>query len=235
MRLTAATESAREEASLFELQDAHSLWKNPLLCASREGRLTIEDFQFLFGQYFAYSRSFTRYLAALMVNCEDDLLRAKLIANLWEESGGTQPERRHSNLFRGFLREGLGLAPEYVRFEVPTLRFVSEYLDSSGSRDIPFATAFLAIGTEALVSRLYQDFVAGLKAAQVPEEQLEFFYIHIGCDDEHAETLLDILKSTRNMPHYAASSRRGVMHAMNLRDQFFRYLYRRIQERQRVA
>lgn len=149
MRLTANFEISKEEANLFELQDAHTLWNNPLLVACREGRLTVEDFQFLFGQYFAYSRSFTRYLAALMVNVEDDLHRAKLIANLWEEGGGTTPERRHSNLFRIFLRDGLGLSPEYIRFEVPTLRFVTEYLDSSGSRDIPFATAFLAIGARA--------------------------------------------------------------------------------------
>ncbi len=235
MRLTAESELSKEEESLFELQDTHSLWNNPLLVACREGRLTVEDFQFLFGQYFAYSRSFTRYLAALMVNCEDDLHRSKLIANLWEEGGGTTPERRHSNLFRIFLRDGLGLAPEYIRFEVPTLRFVTEYLDSSGSRDIPFATAFLAIGTEGLVSRLYQDFVIGLRAAQIPDEKLEFFHIHIGCDDDHAETLMDMLRSARGMPHYASSSRRGVVTAMNLRDQFFRFLYRRIQERQGVA
>lgn len=235
MRLTTASEQSREEASLLELQDSHPLWNNPLLVACREGRLTLEDFQFLFSQYYAYSRSFTRYLAALMMNCEDDLLRAKLIANLWEESGGTAPERQHSNLFRNFMRESLGVSPEYVRFEVPTLRFVSEYLDSCSSRDLPFATAFLALGTEGLVSRLYQDFVAGLRAANIPDEQLEFFHIHIGCDDEHAETLMEILRHTRNLPYFAASSRRGVVHAMNLRDQFFRFLYRRIQERQGVA
>lgn len=235
MRVITVSDQRQEEASLLELQDAHPFWNNPLLVACREGRLTLEDFQFVFGQYYAYSRSFTRYLAALMVNCEDDLLRAKLIANLWDESGGTAPERRHSNLFRGFLREGLGVSPEYVRFEVPTLRFVSEYLDSSGSRDLPFATAFLAIGTEGLVSRLYQDFVAGLRAARIPEDQLEFFHIHIACDDEHAETLMEILRHSRGMAHFSASSRRGVVHAMNLRDQFFRYLYRRIQERQGLA
>jgi len=235
MRMLSTLYSEFNEASLTEIQQAHSLWKNPLLLACREGRLTVGDFRFLFGQYYAYSRSFTRYLAALMVNCEDDLGRARLIENLWDESGGTVPERRHSNIFRNFLIHGLQLQPEYLRFEVPTLRFVDNYLDCSGSRDFTFATAFLALGTEGIVSRLYKDFLTGLRAAGVQEEHLEFFHIHIGCDDDHAQTLVEMLRSCAHLPHYAQSSRSGVIQAMTLRDQFFTYLHRRIQERQANA
>lgn len=218
-------------AELREIQANHPIWNNPLLLACREGQLTIEDFQFIFGQYYAYSRSFTRFLAALMAGCDDDLLRAQLSQNLWEEGGGASLDRRHSNIFREFLTRGLGLALEQIRFEVASMQFVNDYLDCASNRDFAYASAFLSMGTEGIVSRLYTDFILGLRQAGVAEEHLEFFKIHIACDDEHAETLEKMMLSAVGQHDFTCSARLGLEQALNLRHNFLLSLYRRLHER----
>ena len=57
-------------------------WQNPLLIACQAERLTLEDFQYFFGQCYYYSRNFTKMLTAALVNCDIDLHRSQLAANL---------------------------------------------------------------------------------------------------------------------------------------------------------
>jgi len=222
-------------AELREFQQNHPLWNNPLLVACREGTLTLEDFKFVFSQYYAYSRSFTRFLAALMASCDDDLLRSQLSQNLWEEGGGAAPERRHSNIFRNFLTEGLGLKLEQITFEAASLQFVKDYLEGSSTHDFAYATAFLSLGTEGIVARLYTDFVEGLQQAGVPDDKLEFFKIHIGCDDDHAETIERMMLSAVGQNDFTFSARLGLERALNLRHQFLLYLDRRLHERRNLV
>lgn len=220
---------------LHDLQASHPLWNNPLLQACRAGSLSRDDLRYVFSQYYAYSRCFTRYLAALMMNCEDDLMRAQLSQNLWEEGGGTAPERRHANIFRNFLIHGLDLHIDAIAFEPASLEFSRAYLRAANSSDLAFSAAFLSMGTEGIVPRLYGDFVVGLRMAGVLEQHLEFFHIHIAGDDEHAETLKQILLSQSAEPDFANRARRGLQHALDLRAGFFTYLQRSLAQKREVA
>ena len=67
-----------ELAALHRIVDEHPIWRCELLTAAGAGQLSLADYRFLFAQYFAYSRRFTRYLAAVMAACDDDHLRARL-------------------------------------------------------------------------------------------------------------------------------------------------------------
>lgn len=216
---------------LRELQQGHPLWENPLLQAMRAGEVSLDEMRYIFAQYYCYSRSFTRYLAALMAGCDDDLFRANLSQNLWEEGGGASPERRHANIFRNFLTEGLGLDIGKIVFEQASLKFMNDYLDCSSNRDFAYASAFLSLGTEGIVARLYTDFLIGLRAAGVKEEHLEFFKIHIACDDDHAKTLEQMMLWAISQHDVTWSARLGVQTAMDLRNTFLLHLYKRIQER----
>ena len=40
-----------------------------------------------------------------MTSLESDLFRSLLSENLWEEGGGCEPEKRHAEIFRRFLRD----------------------------------------------------------------------------------------------------------------------------------
>lgn len=214
---------------LHQLMDTHRLWSNPLLKACENGELILDDYRFVFAQYYQYSKNFTRYLSALMTNCENDFFRSKLAENLWEEGGARVPEERHAEIFRNFLRRGLGVDVQGIVAEPYAELFSKEYLDFC-IRSTPAATsAFLSLGTEAIVARMYEVFLAGLRKAGVPDEHLLFFKIHIECDDEHAETIEQLMASYFEEPDWYNTCLRAMNHALDLRDRFFSNLYASIQ------
>ncbi|MEO5727380.1 MAG: iron-containing redox enzyme family protein, partial [Byssovorax sp.] len=83
---------------LRKVEAEHSFWNNRFFKACLAGHLTKEDCKFVFGQYYLYSKNFTRYLSALMANCDNDLHRSRISENLWEEGGGAAPEKRHAQI-----------------------------------------------------------------------------------------------------------------------------------------
>lgn len=212
-------------ARLHTAQNEHRFWDNRVFRACAAGALTKDDFRFLFSQYYLYTQSFTRYLAALMANCESDLHRSRLAENIWEEGGGTAPERRHAQIFRGFLREGLGADVDDIDFTDVTRFFVREYLDFCLRSHPTAASAFLSLGTEGIVPRMYAILVDGLLKAGVPEAHIAFFRIHMECDDEHAETLEQIMLSYQGTPDWLNTCYSSMDYALSLRHRFFEQLF----------
>jgi mannose-6-phosphate isomerase-like protein (cupin superfamily)/pyrroloquinoline quinone (PQQ) biosynthesis protein C len=229
----ADNDDSRESALglLKERASQHPLWDCPLLRELGAGHLTREDCAFVFSQYYLYSRNFTRFLAGAMAGLDDDAFRARLCQNLWEESGMLDLTQRHSELFRRFLRDGLGVDPDAIEYEDCARYFVARYLDRCTHASAAEASAFLAIGTEGLVPRLYSTFVRGLRAAGVDEGALRFFLVHIECDDEHAATLEQIMLSYSGEPTWLDTAWRAVDHAMTLRRLFFDQLFERMRVR----
>jgi len=216
---------------LRALRDEHPLWGNRLFQACEAGTLDREDLRYVFSQYQLYSRNFTRYISAMMANCESDLFRARLSENLWEEGGGCAPERRHAEIFRRFLRDALGLTPEDTEFDAHTQFFSREYLRFCQVSDALAGSAFLSLGTEGIVSRMYSILMRGLVRAGIPDDQLEFFKIHIECDDDHALTLEQIMLSYADQPQWFELCRRAMTHALDLRLQFFERCVDELQRR----
>lgn len=219
---TIATGPEAMLAELRALRDEHPFWTNRLLHAFQAGTLDRDDLKYVFSQYQLYSRNFTRFLAALMANCTSDMFRARLTENLWEEGGGCAPEQRHAELFRRFLRETLQVpAPEDTEFETYTRYFVREYLTFCLQSAPLAASAFLSLGTEGIVPRMYATFMTGLEAAGLRREQLDFFALHVECDDGHAETIEQIMLSYADDPNWFEVCKRAMNHALELRAEFF--------------
>ncbi len=210
--------------ALQRLRDRHSFWDSRLFHACREGVLSKQDLQFIFGQYYLYSKNFTRYLSAAMANCEDDLYRSRLTANLWEEGGEKDIEKRHAQIFRRFLRDGLDIEIDKIDYLDCTRNFVGEFLRFCLQSHPMASSAFLSLGTEGIVSRMYAVFVEGLTKAGIQERHLEFFRIHIGCDDDHAATLEKMMCSYFGEPDWFNSCERAMDYALLLRERFFESL-----------
>ena len=218
-----------ELPKLYDIVNNHPLWQNPLLKAMEDGELNFTDFQFIFSQYYLYSKNFTRLLAAVMVNCESDYYRSKLSENLWEEGGGIDIEKRHAQIFRIFLREHLKLESlDDIEFKNYTQSFANSYLDLVLYGKPVEATAALSLGTEGIVPRLYTIFIKGLLQAGLTHEQLHFFNLHVECDDEHAETLQEIMLSYMGAEHWFERCSVAVKRALDLRNEFFQHLYETI-------
>jgi len=216
---------------LHRAEQRHPFWTNRLFNACKGGHLTLDDFRFIFSQYYLYSKNFTRYLAAIMANCDNDYFRARLSENMWEEGGGTAPENRHSEMFRSFLRDGLSVDIEQIDYHDFTHHFMHSYLDHCRGATSAAASAFFSLGTEGIVARTYEIFVAGLKQAGIEESNLKFFRLHMECDDEHAATLEEMMLSYSGEPDWSETCRRAMDHALNLRKRFFDNLYEAIRLR----
>jgi mannose-6-phosphate isomerase-like protein (cupin superfamily)/pyrroloquinoline quinone (PQQ) biosynthesis protein C len=213
-------------AALRELQRKHPFWNCRLLAGFSHGALSRDDLRYVFSQYHLYTSSFTRLLAAVMVNCESDLFRARLSENLWEEGGGCDPERRHAQLFRNFLHRTLGIEDvARIDYEPFTRQFVRDYLDQALRYEPMAATAFLAIGTEGIVPRAYEIMRGGLHQAGIPDNELEFFDIHIACDDAHALTLEHMMLSYAERPGWFEACAGALQRALDLRTAFFDQLF----------
>jgi len=204
----------------------HAIWRNPLLMACEKGTLSFSDFQFIFSQYYLYCKNFTRFIAGLMANCENDFYRSKLSENLWEEGGGADIEQRHAEIFRYFLMTHLKIdSLEEINFETYTKEFVNHYLDICLRYKPLEVSAALSLGTEGIVSQLYQFFRKGLIQAGLKEETLKFFDIHIACDDDHALTLEEILASYSHEQNWFERSKSAIARVLDLRDKFLSQLY----------
>jgi len=216
-------------AALRELQRGHVFWNCRLLTGFAQGAFSRDDLRYVFSQYHLYTSSFTRFIAAVMANCESDLFRATLSQNLWEEGGGCEPERRHAQLFRNFLRRSLGVDLDWTEYAPFTQLFVREYLEQAFRLEPMAAAAFLAIGTEGIVSRMYEIMRTGLRRAGIPDDELEFFAIHIACDDDHAITLENLMVSYAHRPGWFEACAAGLGCALDLRTRFFDGLFDALQ------
>ncbi len=218
----AAKTVEQELAKLRVLQAEHPFWQNPLLVAFEQGALSRDDLRYVFSQYHLYTKNFTRFLAAVMANCDSDLFRAQLSENLWEEGGGCEPDRRHAQIFRNFLSRSLGITDaDAIEYAPYTRHFVREYLVQCLRSEPMAGTAFLSLGTEGIVARLYQTMVKGLRQAGIAEDELEFFHIHIGCDDEHAVTLERMMASYAGEQGWFDACQQAMNRALELRAEFF--------------
>jgi pyrroloquinoline-quinone synthase len=217
-------------AALHALQIEHPFWNCRLLAAFAQGALSRDDVRYVFSQYHLYSSSFTRLLAAVMASSENDLHRAQLAQNLWEEGGGCEPSRRHAQIFRNFLGRSLGIDDVSRIVYAPYTRyFVREYLAQCQRPEPVWGTAFLSLGTEGIVSRMYEVLRGGLVLAGIPADELEFFDIHIACDDEHAVTLENMMMSFAGQPGWFDACAGAMRRALELRMEFFEAIFEDLQ------
>lgn len=210
---------------LNEFVQHHPFWHNRLFSACVAGELSREDFSYIFSQYYLYSKNFTRYIAGVMANCEKDYFRAELTKNLWEESGQGD-QLSHAQIFRNFLQKTLGIQDlDDIQYADFTKNFTQAYSESCMQSNAIWGSAWLSLGTEGIVSRMYQIFVEGMLKAGIPNGDLEFFHIHIGCDDEHAETLAELMCSYSDQAGWLELCKRAADQALSLRANFFEHLY----------
>jgi mannose-6-phosphate isomerase-like protein (cupin superfamily)/pyrroloquinoline quinone (PQQ) biosynthesis protein C len=235
---TASPEPSRDAsiqsqlAALRRLQAEHAFWRCPLLVGFQQGAFSREDLRYVFSQYHLYTSSFTRFIAAVMASCESDLFRAQLSENLWEEGGGCAPDRRHAQIFRNFLRTSLGIEDiDTIDYAAYTRHFVREYLTQSKRAEPMADAAFLSLGTEGIVARMYEMMRTGLRRAGIPDGELEFFDIHIACDDAHAATLENMMLSYARQPGWFDTCAAAMDRALELRTEFFDNIFNALQTR----
>jgi pyrroloquinoline quinone (PQQ) biosynthesis protein C len=194
--------------------------------------LAFKDFAF---QYSLYSTGFTRYVSAVIKNLSSAKHKKILHCNLAEEQGETtdmalpadvldsitgQP---HSNLFRRF-QEALGVNAEFKKTAVQCQTGVlwgKQFLQLCKMNQYVGIGA-IGIGTELIVSRVYNQILAGLKAhSNLTPTQHVFFNLHSECDEEHAAQIALITEDLAQNSMACEQIEFGVKMAINMRTIFW--------------
>jgi len=218
------------ETASTELTDR--VLRHPFLAGCAQGTVTLDQLRSFLVQHGKYARYFTRYLCALISQLDEgeDVLR--LAENLTEELGcvpDAQMRTPHSRIYADMLEDfDIDLAAHPVNPETQNLVDTMFMLCRQ-----PRGTAGLGamcLGAEGLVPALYGRIIEGFRHHDVDLARLEFFTIHIECDDGHAATMHEILaRQTEKSPSCRITALNAGDIAVSARLRFFDALMNRVQ------
>lgn len=201
-------------------------WLNTLnatvfLSRCRGGEIDREIMHRFVRQHQWYAGRFTRYLAALLANIEDDGDRFELTRNLFDEMGlgdaGSQP---HSLLYKEMMAR-MGIEPDSGPLPA-TQRLIDAMTECCANPNHLVGLGALCLGAEGVVPHIYSAIVDGFLAAGEPLENLRFFTLHIECDDDHADTMYRIIdKELAENPAAVADLHHGAERLIEARTAFF--------------
>jgi pyrroloquinoline-quinone synthase len=169
------------------------LRQHPFIKRCRNGTVTRQELNVFLAQHGKYSSYFTRYLCALIANLKDanDVLR--LAENLAEELGfGDIPSEPHSRIFADMLSD-FGINLQQTETFPETDKLISTTFHYCKNQNPAAGLGALCLGAEAIVPALYSDIITGFVANKISTDRLHFFQIHVECDDDHADTMREIL------------------------------------------
>lgn len=218
---------------------------HPYLQAMRKGdfpnvNFAFRDFAF---QYGLYNTQFVRYLSAVIENFHNAKHRQILQSNLAEENGyihdvelppdvlASVEKQSHAQLFLRF-QKALGVDAEYCKSVSECqagLVWSQQFLQLCEMNECVGVGA-IGIGTELIVSNIYDQILEGLKAhSNLTMTQRVFFDLHSQCDDEHAAQLLLIAEELAKDQQACEQIEYGVNMAVNMRTVFWDNMLKRAQ------
>ena len=234
-------------AKLAEQSLQHRAVNHPYLEALGSGDLpdmhwALADFA---RHYHGYSKEFPRYLTAVISRLEDPSHRAGLMENLTEESGVYEAEelaeldeigiqsdwivgKPHPVLFTRFCK-AMGVDEEDlldVSDQIVCWREMFLSLLTSGTP--AEAVGALGLGTENIVSTIYQPFCSAIDGlSDLRPRDTVFFPLHTAVDDHHQKTLQGIAADLAVDEDSRSELRRGMLKALSLRSSFWDWMYSR--------
>ena len=194
--------------------------------------LAFKDFAF---QYGLYSSKFTHYVSAVIDSLDNPKHKQILQTNLSEEQGDThgielQPEvlasvsgQPHASLYRRF-QEALGIDDDYQKSAAPcqTSLLWGEQLLQLCKMNECVGVGAIGIGTELIISNIYNQILDGLKAhSNLTVTQRVFFDLHSKCDDEHGAQMLLIAEDLAQDRSACDQIEYGTNMAINMRIMFW--------------
>lgn len=178
----------------IQKDDLDRLTNHPLLQALRADTVSIDTLKLLLAQHSHYSKHFVRYLCALISNIQNINDVRDLLENLHEEMGLDEgAEITHAEMFQRTLRL-VGVDPSMHPPLPETLNLKNGMMEYCRSKDPLSGLSALCIGAEAIVPIIYYPILCTLKRFGFERDATEFFELHIAEDENHAITMLNIMK-----------------------------------------
>ncbi|MEX0751210.1 MAG: CADD family putative folate metabolism protein [Dehalococcoidia bacterium] len=170
-----------------EIIEERNLLKHPFYQAWQQGDLTLDHLRGYASQYWHHVLAFPQYVSAAHAICPNQPDRQELLENLIEEERG---DENHPELWLRF-GEGVGADRDAIKTSAPlaeTTSLVGTFRDATMNRSFAEACAALYV-YESQVPEVAKTKIAGLKQFYGIEDErsLQFFEVHIGADEIHAE------------------------------------------------
>jgi pyrroloquinoline quinone (PQQ) biosynthesis protein C len=206
--------------------------RHPFLAGCANGTVTLEQLREYLVQHGKYARYFTRYLCALISQLDEGEDVLKLAENLTEELGfGDDTELRipHARIYADMLKD-LDIDPAVHPTNPETQSLIDTMFMLCRQPRGTAGLGAMCLGAEGLVPAMYARIMEGFRHCGVDEKRLEFFAIHIECDDGHAGTMYEILaRETEVSPSARITALNAGDIAVNARLRFFDALTGRVQ------
>lgn len=231
--------------SMTDIALHHRAVRHPYLRAIANGSLpdpswALADFA---RHYQGYSVHFPRYLLALLSRLENPSHREALLSNLVEESGQYDDDELEALAIRGVKAEWVVGVPHPELFRRFRLALTDEddseeELEVQCWREMLLSTltigssaeavGALGLGTELIISSIYQPFVRAItRHRDLAPRDTVFFPLHTLVDDSHQATLREIAIDLATSENGRLELARGMNKALMLRDSFWSWLYER--------
>ncbi|MDB5079256.1 MAG: aldehyde dehydrogenase [Chloroflexi bacterium] len=188
--MTLTVNSYREEM-INAIKGKHSQM-HPFTERWVKGELSRADLGFWAAQHYHYVGKFSRWLGAVMSECEYEDVRDFLLENMWEEEMGT----RHTEMLIKFA-EACGVTRDQVinANVLPTTLALSTWCYQKSKGPFLLAAAGLLVGLESQVPAIYKRNTPPLREKYgFTADEVEFFTVHITADEDHAERGFQILE-----------------------------------------
>lgn len=218
-----------------EINDHHAL-NHPYLLKLSKGLLpnTNEAIKDYANQYSYYSSWFVRYLRGVISSLPSDRLKSRLMENILEEEGNSMAselkDKPHVEIFNHF-KNSIGVDENYISqnpASTTSLTWRNLFLQKCDSELLGIGLGAIGLATEYIVPRIYTFIAEAIENHSNfdPSNSL-FFRLHIECDKEHAENIIEITKEIAEDIRTRESIRFGVISALNLRNAFWDSQYSR--------
>lgn len=183
--MTRTTSSVADE--IDRLIEERSMLNHPFYQAWQRGELTLDALRDYAGQYYHHVLAFPQYVSGAHANCPDQKDRQEVLENLIEEERG---EENHPELWLRFS-DALDMqrdSVEHAELLPSTVALVDTFKDVT--KNGSFAQGATALYCyESQVPEVAKTKIAGLKEFYGVDDPrgLQFFEVHIGADEWHAE------------------------------------------------
>jgi pyrroloquinoline-quinone synthase len=213
-------------AFLAELRrevETHPAVNHPFLARVAKVPFTREDYRVMGLQHYALVENFTAYMEHLLLAAPDSDAKQWLAKVLVDEYGERSDNQDHAALYRGFLRAA-GAAPgeeHSTRLHPAVTGFIRTHYRLA--REEPFLVGLGAIGPghEWAIPKMFPRIVAGLRRAGFAEEEIDYFTLHLGQDEDHGAWLEEALARYAEDPRSRAEIRRGTLISLEARCRFW--------------
>lgn len=201
-------------------------WANGELGRKQLGRWAIQHFYYIDAVPQQFGHLFCRY--------PDLDARQHLLENLLGEENPETPDDRHPELLVqfaiacGIAREDVVEADERGLI-LPSTRAMRAWLwELTNVRHLAEASAGIMVALEGQLPTLYPKYVAAMDKMGFTREQLEFFWVHIEGDEEHADIGLQLTARYATTPELQRRAIAAVHASTQMRWQLLDGIYEQV-------